>query len=1163
MEKEEKIKTYLTMLEEYLDPSFRGRLLSRGLARSMIWKDGELPEDSPTFADSLTEDLLEYGFSLFKISMNLISLGDFSELTQRSLLIAGEAIESVVKRGEKEDPNRGLNIVSAATSYSLAGYAARSYCLVKEGLLRGNFSLIERGIAFLFLRDISGLREWLEEQLTSYKFQDVSIKNNFEKEGGLSELEAIIHCLEGNALSAMSLFEQALKTGNYSSIMGAIEKLDIGSGITKDLCIIPLWWSYKLLRDLFIYIWNCSMHLMIPVDQNRNVFESNGIFTKKDWNQNRELFISSLYMRKTSEIDLWPSQMEAAKRCYDIEDNLVVTLPTSAGKTRIAELCILRTISFGQRVIYLTPLRALSAQTERTLKKTFSPLGYTVSSLYGSSGATLFDTDSLKNRNIVVSTPEKLDFALRNDPDLINDVGLIVLDEGHLIGLGEREIRYEVLIQKLLSRDDSNSRRLVCLSAMLPDGDQLDDMVNWMRKDKDGGPIKSNWRPTRQRFGTLDWKGNYTRLELSISGEMPWVEKFLIDEPAKNRRKNSFPQNSNELVIGSSWQFAREGQKVLIYCPLRSSVEVLGELALKLNTQNYIESFLEKESLIDDVVKIGSEWLGREHVAVKCLKIGLVLHHGQLPRPFLQAVERLIEQGICKIIIASPTLAQGLNLSVGVLIINSLYRNKEFVPVDEFTNVIGRAGRAYVDIDGLILYPIHEKKRRDANYQHRKWGEMLKGLSKRELKSGLLLLITKIIAMISTRFEEDPSAVQDYILNNTNPWKFPIRGLEEHEKEKEEKKWKQYLSMLDSAILSLVLDLDCDASVLAGELDNVLNGSLWQRQLLKESDEYIKTYETLLSSRASWTWELTTSDERKGYYYAGIGIECGKYIDEHAELLEYLTKSETLIEAGDIDDFINEIIKFASIVFKVDPFIPYDLCDNWKSALRVWLRGGQMSDVVEVAGTESISFIQDGVVYKLVWALEAVRVRYDSVANEEDKLNMKGLTALACETGASNISACLLIQSGFNSRMGAIEAVNSENLAFTDKDGLNDWLMSAKVQELSKKDDWPTVTSSSEWKRYYYGTERIGQSLLESSVYEYECEWYKDTEKPKEGEVLRVSQRGEEAFILSADFRILGRIKKWEPVSNEANIWCYLKGVSSIELRYIGPNKFYNVFNKE
>ena len=84
-----------------------------------------------------------------------------------------------------------------------------------------------------------------------------------------------------------------------------------------------------------------------------------------------------------------------------------------------------------------------------------------------------------------MGTPEKLDFALRNDPSLIDDVGLVVLDEGHMIGLNEREISYEVQIQRLLKRADANQRRIVCLSAILPDGDQFDDFVGWLRQDKE------------------------------------------------------------------------------------------------------------------------------------------------------------------------------------------------------------------------------------------------------------------------------------------------------------------------------------------------------------------------------------------------------------------------------------------------------------------------------------------------------------------------------------------------------------------------------------------------------------------------------------------------------------------------------------------------------
>ena len=95
-----------------------------------------------------------------------------------------------------------------------------------------------------------------------------------------------------------------------------------------------------------------------------------------------------------------------------------MALPTSAGKTRIAELCILRTLAQGRRVVYVTPLRALSAQLERTLAQTFAPLGASVTALYGASGIAQADIATIQNGTIVVATPEKLDFALRVEPSV-------------------------------------------------------------------------------------------------------------------------------------------------------------------------------------------------------------------------------------------------------------------------------------------------------------------------------------------------------------------------------------------------------------------------------------------------------------------------------------------------------------------------------------------------------------------------------------------------------------------------------------------------------------------------------------------------------------------------------------------------------------------------
>ena len=277
----------------------------------------------------------------------------------------------------------------------------------------------------------------------------------------------------------------------------AIEQLRESLTICSELNILPQWWAHRVAIHLLSDLWSNTFHERMPLQPAGGA--------AADWPRLRELFIALLQRRPEAEIDLWPSQIEAAARAVDQSDDLVVSLPTSAGKTRIAELCILRCLAGGKRVMFVTPLRALSAQTETTLQRTFGPLGKTISALYGSIGVSGFDEDAIRERDIVVATPEKLDFALRNDPSLLDDVGLLVFDEGHMIGLNEREVRYEVQIQRLLRRPDARTRRIVCLSAILPDGDQLEDFAAWLRRDHPGGLIKNDWRPTRLRFGEVVW----------------------------------------------------------------------------------------------------------------------------------------------------------------------------------------------------------------------------------------------------------------------------------------------------------------------------------------------------------------------------------------------------------------------------------------------------------------------------------------------------------------------------------------------------------------------------------------------------------------------------------------------------------------------------------
>ena len=573
----------LEELQENIDsaitPGFRYKLLARGQSRRMIWRDGVLPEDAPNYGSELSDDLLSYGYSLLLHGLRYTELGGDADRGRSAFAVAAEALEAVAAKGIA-DPERDFHCLIAAAAYHLGRFSARAYSLLHKGLTEANLSTVERGLAKLMLRDLNGLSRDIEAWFKAGKANDdalvaalARISEVLEGEGsgeeGNSEnrvLDVLIASLEENFMAALAMSLLALERGEDGLLPQVRARLKNGLDVAGELNLVSQWWCHRLAIHLLDGLWDASFHKILPLEGPPGVDIG-------DWAQLRKLFIGSLYRRSKAEIDLWPSQFLAARRALDFDANLVLSLPTSAGKTRIAELCILACLATKKRVVFVTPLRALSAQTEVGLRRTFTPLGKTVSSLYGSIGASGADVDALRSRDIVVATPEKLDFALRSDPTLLDDVGLVVLDEGHMIGLGEREVRYEAQIQRLLRRSDATGRRIVCLSAILPDGDQLEDFAAWLTYDKTDGLIKNDWRPTRLRFGEVEWKGQHAQLNVSVGDEKPYILKFLVaKKPTKGRATKTFPADQRELCIATAWRLVDDGQTVLVFCPLRRSV---------------------------------------------------------------------------------------------------------------------------------------------------------------------------------------------------------------------------------------------------------------------------------------------------------------------------------------------------------------------------------------------------------------------------------------------------------------------------------------------------------------------------------------------------------------------------------------------------------------
>lgn len=1141
---------------------YRNRLLARGEARGMIWQDGVLPPNAPAFPAILSYDLLSYGYSLLGHGIRLIEAAGSPEVSRHAFESAATAIEAVIARGLATE-EQGFHRVVAAAAYHLGRFSARAFSLLNTAQNDSGITVSERCLVLLMRRDLDGLTTLVTSQQGAASdaglvqtLQAVFEPSNAElpdvEAGGdvarPDVIDVVDLAMTDAFVRAVSVAMLAFERGEAALLSDALDRLRVGLGAASELNMVPQWWCHRLAIHLLRGLWESSFHTVLPGGPDGG-----------EWDRLRATFVASLFRRSRAEIDLWPSQLEAAKRVLDTRDNLVLSLPTSAGKTRIAEMCILACLAEGQRVVFVTPLRALSAQTEWALERTFVPLGKTVSTLYGTTGVSGVDEDLLRKRDIIVATPEKLDFALRNDPSLLNDVGLVVLDEGHMIGEGEREVRYEVQVQRLLRRPDADRRRIICLSAILPPGDQIQDFVNWLTNDRPDGLIASPWRPTKLRFGEVTWQGDRARLGITIGDEEPFVPRFLEARLPPGKRRTPFPKNQQELTLATAWQLVDDGQTVLIFCPQKASVTSFAKLIVTLHRQNALRDVFDGDpDQLSTALTIGEEWFGPGHPIVTCLKLGVAIHHGSLPTPYRKEVERLLQQGMLKITVSSPTLAQGLNLSASALVVHSIWRNRHVIEPSEFRNIIGRAGRAFVDSAGIVVHPMYE----NVPAARRAWRRLIANTTLSDMDSGLMRLVLALLnKMADSLGTSDFDALVEYVAGNA-AWEFPdYPGDHPEDTGPAHYTWRTQIANLDCALLSMLGETVVGERGIEEALDSALASSLWARSVARLHNSFQRALRAALASRARVLWSQTTQAQRRGYYLAGVGLETGRQLDAHAGTLNrYLYDANVSILDGDERSAIEAVTRFATIALDIYPFAPQKRPEGWEGILAGWMEGLPVGEISAGSADERLEFIEETLAYRLPWALEAVRVR----AAAHDDINpdpwvitdlTQGLAVAAVEAGTINLSAALLMRAGFPTRSGALAAVLTANGRFETLTQLHQWLNFEHVRLRTNNPDWPTPSTHELWCAFVNRTAaRPAKTWVH--VVEFATVSWSEPHTPESGAAYRaVSLSDSETVLETAEAQRVGVLDV--PLNPRRLGLLTVTGTATrntVELSYRGPS---------
>jgi hypothetical protein len=403
--------------------------------------------------------------------------------------------------------------------------------------------------------------------------------------------------------------------------------------------------------------------------------------------------------------------LDLAPHILTQDENAVVSLPTSAGKTRLAELAIVRALETAdqKKAVYLVPTRALAAEVENTLAAHFAPLGFRVSALFGGYDLSDFEEEIIEECQILVATPEKADLLIRSKEDFLSAISLIICDEGQQVGNDSRGITYEFILSRVLWHAQHASIRIVMLSAVLSN---VDIVSKWLQA---GLTSQSGWKPTRTRVMYFTWHGDDGRL-------------CVLDDALALRRQRAFipgildkataPAMRDGWIALLAMHFVRVGS-TMVFTPLPSRCETLADRVRTTANRLKIDSFSRDQATIDrDFVPKLERVLGAGHKLVGCVKKGIAFHHGRLPHPAKICVERMVRSGLVPIIVANETLAQGVNLPTKTIIVDTLFRGSpdSIVSTRDFWNIAGRAGRAGRESEGYVVF-VEERYGRIPGYR--------------------------------------------------------------------------------------------------------------------------------------------------------------------------------------------------------------------------------------------------------------------------------------------------------------------------------------------------------------------------------------------------------------------------------------------------------------
>ena len=450
------------------------------------------------------------------------------------------------------------------------------------------------------------------------------------------------------------------------------------------------------LRDFFTIIWN-DLQLLVK----------NSVWSYAGFHDQ----IKQLCRIKAESglLELLPSQQKALENnMLNVAANaIVLQMPTSAGKTLMAEFNILvtRSLRTDAKIVYVVPSRALMNQVYFDLKSDLRSLNIKIERT-----SSAVEVDPTENSflmadgiDILVSTPEKLDLLIRRNHPSVEDVSLFIIDEAHTIENGQRGARLELLLTML--RRERPDAKYMLLSPFLPDGGES--MKEWLGG---GNAIQIDWRPSEKLVFGLQLKRNkaqYVVLPTALSTVVKEEQRMEVAIPTPITSSGE----KARILEYATKTFGEVGRTQLILCKGRGTTNNQAKAIA-----NRLEVVANPSDDVALVCKYMDEEIGCPTLYTELLSKGVTVHHAGLSDETKILIEHLIRQGCIRYVCATSTIAEGVNFPVSSVYFDTYYRGTDRIthkniPLssNDFWNIAGRAGRTLVDDFGKIILPFNSE----------------------------------------------------------------------------------------------------------------------------------------------------------------------------------------------------------------------------------------------------------------------------------------------------------------------------------------------------------------------------------------------------------------------------------------------------------------------